>query len=93
MRICPKCKHYIFSGEHECFPFIVEYDGESETLYGYDFDDVVEEFARTYNEYDRPAVNDMVFDSPVTVTDRDGLSKRFNCYTEAVLEYYVKELP
>jgi hypothetical protein len=35
----------------------------------------------------------MEFDSPVIVTDMDGLSKKFNCYTEAVLEYYVKELP
>ena len=91
MGFCPKCGEYMFSNCHTCSPYTIEYYDEATVVYGNSFENAVEKFAKEYNE-DDPVVDDAIFEESLIVTDENGVSKKFNCYAEPVLEYSVEEI-
>lgn len=68
-----------------------EYFGdEKEEYYGQDFEDVVEQIAKTINE-DEPVFDRNLFETPIEITDQNGVTKRFNCTASISIDYYVEE--
>lgn len=92
MDYCPRC-YKCMTKFHTCEKFTITDGGDGTVMWGKDFKDVVERYAEEWNEYDRPVYDGEVFDTPITVTDEDGIVKRFNCIAETELHYYAKELP
>ena len=79
--------------ECKCHEYTIEREGVSSTHYGHSFDEVVEKYAKEYNEYDTPVTNGYaVFDEPLIVTDEDGVTKKFQCYAEFSIEYFTMEI-
>ena len=92
---CPKCHHYRWTDNCKCEPFHVDYlewfGDEGKTIYGTSFEEVVETLAKDINE-DDTRFNTNIFESPVTLTDKKGVSKRFQCIASLDVNYSVKEV-
>lgn len=90
---CPRCKQYSRT-PCGCVPFMVyypEYLGdEKEEYYGQDFEEVVEQIAEKINE-DEPVFDRNLFETPIEITDQNGVTKRFNCTASISIDYYVEE--
>jgi hypothetical protein len=91
---CPKCKQYGWV-PCRCRPYQVyypEYFGEEkEEVYGTSHESVVEAFAEKINE-DEPRFEEDLFESPIEVTDSDGVMKRFNCTATLSVDYSAEEI-
>jgi len=91
---CPKCKRYtpLPCG---CVPFMVyypEYFGEDkEVYYGYNFDAVAERIAEEINS-DNPVFDRNTFETPIEITDQNGITKRYNCQASISIDYFIKEI-
>ena len=90
---CPRCKQFSRS-PCGCVPFMVyypEYFGdEKEEVYGQSFEGVVEQIAKTLNE-DEPVFDRNLFETPIEITNQNGITKRFNCTASISVDYYPKE--
>ena len=96
MEKCDKCGEYNFNDKAcNCEPFQVfypEYYGdEKETVYGFSHRGVVEKIAREIN-LDEYIFDTDIFETPVEVTDENGITKSFNCVAIVDVNYLAKEI-
>lgn len=91
MKQCKKCQVWLFDDTPcRCELFSVSYEGEKETIYGYNHEDVVEKVAERIN-MDDPVFDEDLFEEPVVVTDKNGVEKSFNCSAVIDVVYNVRE--
>jgi hypothetical protein len=90
--ICERCGRYSW-GECSCVPYEIHADGEETPtiIYGDTFTEVVEKFAKQYNESGDPLCNDNVFEAPIKVVNNLGEALWFNVYVEAELVYVASQ--
>lgn len=92
--ICPRCHKYRWVDVCRCEPFHVDFPDrfgkDGKVIYGTSFEEVVETIATVVNR-DEPLYDEYLFEEDITVTDRHGESKRFNCIASLDVSYSVKE--
>lgn len=95
MKHCENCKHLLWDNERcLCEPYQVYYPDyygeEKETVYGFNHKDVVETIAREIN-CDEHNYDVDIFEDPITVTDKNGVERSFNCVATVSVDYSVRE--
>ena len=91
---CTRCHKYQFDPETcRCQPFTVkEYPEDSgRILYGVSAEYIVEQLATNRNS-EAPVFEDNIFEDPLEIIDKDGVSKKFNCTASISVDYSVREI-
>lgn len=92
MKHCKNCEALLWDdGICRCGPYQVYYGDEKETVYGFSHEDIVEKVAQEIN-MDDPVFDEDIFETPITVTDKNGLEKSFNCVAMIDVDYSVREI-
>jgi len=91
---CQRCQKYRWDDKCGCQPYHVDYiewfGEEGKTIYGTSFEEVVETLATAINS-DEPKFDEYLFETDITVTDKNGESKMFNCIASLNIDYSVKD--
>jgi hypothetical protein len=91
---CPKCGEYNFY-DCRCEEYFVYcpdfYSEEKQSIFGTSFEAVGESIAKKVNG-EEPVFEKNLFKIPIEITNKEGITKKYNCMASISIDYFAEEI-